>query len=381
VSKFAAYDPDHRRGPRAADVDAFVVRRTRADDLPQVARIVAEREEGDPAEHLARLVREFERRDGPESALWVATLDGRVVGHARAAWFTPTADSPPDVAPEGWYLAGVIVDPEFRGRGVGEALTRARLDWLDGRGGRTFYFANAVNRVTIDLHAKLGFVEVTRRFTYPGASFTGGVGILFERRESVMDVDTGTKKPKRFALARDPAFRPGDQSAIALAVAQLDDQTRRLAKSVEGSSAADLEWQPRRGRNTAGMLLAHIAITEVFWMGVATGKSPDPAAAERVSREVLGVGMDDDGMPCPADGGPPAALAGWDLARHLDVLGRARRFLKTEASAWRDADLAGFAPYRGDEFGREWALYHLLEHYAQHAGQVGLVLAMRRQPA
>jgi uncharacterized damage-inducible protein DinB len=194
-----------------------------------------------------------------------------------------------------------------------------------------------------------------------------------------MEVDTGSKKPKRFALARDPAFRPDDQASIALFVAQLDDQTRRLAKSVEGASVADLEWQPRRGRNTAGMLLVHIAVTEVFWMGVAAGKSPDPAAAERVSRDVLGVGMDDDGMPCPAEGGPPAALAGWDLARHLDALRKARAFLKSEASKWSDADLAGFAVYRGDEFVREWTLYHLLEHYAQHAGQVGLVLAMRRQ--
>jgi GNAT superfamily N-acetyltransferase len=182
VSKFAAFDVDHRRGPRLGPADGFDVRRTRAEDLPDVARIVAEREEGDPAEHLARFVREFERRDGPESALWVATLGGRVVGHARAAWFTPPADSPADVAPEGWYLAGVIVDPAFRGRGVGDALTRARLDWVDGRGGATYYFANARNRVTIDLHAKLGFVERTRRFTYPGVSFTGGVGILFERR-------------------------------------------------------------------------------------------------------------------------------------------------------------------------------------------------------
>jgi uncharacterized damage-inducible protein DinB len=194
-----------------------------------------------------------------------------------------------------------------------------------------------------------------------------------------MDVDTGAKKPKRFALARDAMFRPDDQAQIALFVSQLDDQSRRLGMSVAGATAADLEWQPRPGRNSAGMLLAHIAITEVFWMAVAAGKAPDPAAAERVSRDVLGLGMDDDGMPLPADGAAPAALAGWDLARHLDVLHRARRFLKTEASAWRDADLAAFAPYRGDEFAREWTLYHLLEHYAQHAGQVGLVIAMRRQ--
>jgi GNAT superfamily N-acetyltransferase len=379
VSKFAEYDPDHRRGPRVADADGFAVRRTRADDLPHVARIVAEREEGDPAEHLARLVREFERREGPESALWVATLDGRVVGHARAVWFTPPAGSPSDVAPEGWYLAGVIVDPEFRGRGVGEALTRARLAWIDGRGGRTFYFASARNRVTIDLHAKLGFVEVTRQYTYPGASFTGGVGILFERGGIGMRVDIGSKTPKRFALARDAMFRPGDQAAIAVFVAQLDDQTRRLLRTVEGLTVADLEWQPRPGRNTAGMLLEHIAQTEVFWMAVAAGAATDRASGERATRDVLGLGLEDDGMPLAPGGRHPAALAGFDLARYVEILQRARRYLKTVASSWTDAELATCGVYEGDEFAREWTLYHLLEHYAQHAGQLGLVLALRRQ--
>jgi uncharacterized damage-inducible protein DinB len=189
--------------------------------------------------------------------------------------------------------------------------------------------------------------------------------------------------PIRRALTRDPPFRADDQAQIALFVAQLDDQSRRLAKTVEGLAVADLEWQPRTGRNSAGMLLAHNAITEVFWTGVATGRTPDRSSAEEHCREILGIGMADDGMPAAADGGHPAALAGWELPRYLDVLVRARRHLKTEAAAWRDADLAAFQPYAAEftearEFGREWILYHMLEHYAQHAGQVGLVLALRR---
>jgi len=184
--------------------------------------------------------------------------------------------------------------------------------------------------------------------------------------------------PTRRALARDPTFRPADQSQIALFVAQLDDQSRRLAKSVEGLAVADLEWQPRPGRNSAGMLLAHNAITEVFWIGVATGTTPDREPAERLCREILGIGQADDGMPAAADGGHPAVLAGWELARYIDLLDRARRYLKTTVSTWHDDDLAAWALYRDRETTREWILYHLVEHYAQHAGQVGLVLALRR---
>jgi hypothetical protein len=196
-----------------------------------------------------------------------------------------------------------------------------------------------------------------------------------------------TNAPTRKALTRDPSFRAEDQSLIAVFVAQLDDQARRLAKTVEGLGVADLEWQPRAGRNSAGMLLAHNAMTEVFWTGVATGAATDRSVTDAYCREILGVGLDDDGMPAAADGGHPAALAGWELARYLDLLERARRHFKAAAAAWRDADLGAVRTYSAQladgsdfrgEYSREWILYHMLEHYAQHAGQVGLVLALRR---
>jgi len=199
-----------------------------------------------------------------------------------------------------------------------------------------------------------------------------------------------TEPTVRRALARDPSFRAEDQSQIALFAAQLDDQSRRLAKTVEGLAVADLEWQPRAGRNSAGMLLAHNAMTEVFWTGVATGAAADRSVTDAYCRKVLGVGLDDDGMPATAEVGHPAALAGWELARYLDLLQTARRHFRTEAAAWRDADLVAVRTYSAQladgsdfrgEYSREWILYHMLEHYAQHAGQVGLVLALRRAAA
>jgi GNAT superfamily N-acetyltransferase len=179
MSKFAAYSADRVRAPRVGAAEGLVVRPTVAADLPDVARVVAEREGGDAALFLARLTEELARQtDPPRSLLWAALVRERVVGHARASWFTPPADAPPDVAPEGWYLGGVVVDPAFRGRGIGTELTRRRLDWIAERAPCAYYFANARNRVSLEMHAKLGFVEVTRAFSYPGVTFTGGVGVL-----------------------------------------------------------------------------------------------------------------------------------------------------------------------------------------------------------
>jgi len=183
MSKFAAYDPTRTGAPRLTAADGLVVRPTTAADLADVARIVAEREEEDEALVRGRLAREFAApADPPTRALWVATVADRVVAHARAFRFEPSVNAPADVAPAGWYLAGVIVDPSWRRRGIGDALTSARLEWIARRADRALYFANARNRVTIELHAKLGFVELTRSFSYPGVTFDGGVGVLFERR-------------------------------------------------------------------------------------------------------------------------------------------------------------------------------------------------------
>lgn len=181
MSKFADYEPDRETASYLGSADGLVIRHTTAADLQQVARLIAEREGGDAEVYLERLVRDIEQvADSPTKSLWVATLESIVIAHARAGLFRPPEDSPPDVAPPGWYLMGVIVDPAFRRRGVGEALTRSRLEWIAHRSSRAYYIAAAINRATIDLHAKLGFVEVTRNFFFPGVSFTGGTGVLFE---------------------------------------------------------------------------------------------------------------------------------------------------------------------------------------------------------
>jgi hypothetical protein len=52
------------------------------------------------------------------------------------------------------------------------------MAWAFQRAGEVWFFANARNRASVDLHARLGFVEVTRDFAFPGVSFDGGVGVL-----------------------------------------------------------------------------------------------------------------------------------------------------------------------------------------------------------
>ncbi|MBM9510091.1 GNAT family N-acetyltransferase [Streptomyces sp. KK5PA1] len=92
--------------------------------------------------------------------------------------FTRDGQAPPDAAPDGFYLSGLVVAPGHRHQGVGTALVRARLAWVARRAPYAWYFANARNVASLRLHAELGFVEVTRDFSYPGVEFSGGVGVL-----------------------------------------------------------------------------------------------------------------------------------------------------------------------------------------------------------
>jgi ribosomal protein S18 acetylase RimI-like enzyme len=117
--------------------------------------------------------------ESPARLLVVADSGGAVAGYGRARLFEPATDAPADTVPAGYYLSGVFVLPEQRARGVATALTRARLDWIGERAAEAWYFTNARNTVSIELHRKLGFEEISRRFSFPGLTFDGGEGVLF----------------------------------------------------------------------------------------------------------------------------------------------------------------------------------------------------------
>ncbi len=160
---------------------------------------------------------------------------------------------------------------------------------------------------------------------------------------------------------------------VALFVAQLDDQLALLQHDTRELTPDALGWQPGPGMNTIGMLLAHIAIVEVFW----TQAGP-LRMKEFETDSVLGIGMDDDGMPIPEGSSPPANLAGKDLAYFDDLLARGRRYLKEHARAVQDTDL-DFVVHRVRKDGTErrytirWVYYHLLEHFSGHYGQILLL--------
>jgi aminoglycoside 6'-N-acetyltransferase I len=105
----------------------------------------------------------------------VAEVNDEIVGWAKTHHYRGASGS----APGGHYLGGVNVHPDFRRRGIGAALTRARLGWIWDRAPDAWFETNARNAASIALHAQFGFTEVIRAGEFHGTTFEGGVGILF----------------------------------------------------------------------------------------------------------------------------------------------------------------------------------------------------------
>jgi len=92
--------------------------------------------------------------------MFVAKANGQVVAYGRILKLA--AEEAGLGTPAGYYLTGVLVDPAWRGRGIGTALTQARLHWAFAPTGAVFYVTGADNIASLRLHAALGFQEIKR---------------------------------------------------------------------------------------------------------------------------------------------------------------------------------------------------------------------------
>jgi len=177
-SPFAEYEPRPPAKPSESKLN-YEIRPATEADLQSITDIILAREGGTSSIILDKLIGQL--NEGLDRCcIIVAVYSNPVIGWARSVYFSPPPDSPVNVALEGWYLAGLMVNPSNCRQSIGINLTRHRLDWLSQRTNSIYYFANAQNTVTIELHEKLGFNELTRDFTFPGVTFSGeGIGILF----------------------------------------------------------------------------------------------------------------------------------------------------------------------------------------------------------
>jgi len=173
---------------------------------------------------------------------------------------------------------------------------------------------------------------------------------------------------KKWELKIARGYDPRSQSKVGLFAAQLDDQLARLKKGIKGLTVRQLEWQPHPGMNTIGMLLAHIALAEAWWIRVAPAEIEWEPRGKNIVRKICG--FDDDGIPLPSKGKHPVNLKGLSADDYLKILAKVRRAGHTEMKKWKDKDLDKYYRLEGASATRVVTLYHVLEHFCSHFGQI-----------
>lgn len=170
---FAVYDPAAR--PQQQTPSTMQVRGLVPADVPVCAALIASRAGGDPDASAGRLRRDLA---DPDRHQFVAVVECAVVGYGAVIHYQRLPEADPGAAPAGYYLVGLMIDPPQRRRGIGDLLTTTRMSWVGQRADEVWCFANVANTAVLDMQRGLGFEEVTRDFTFPGAPLAPGTGVL-----------------------------------------------------------------------------------------------------------------------------------------------------------------------------------------------------------
>ncbi|MFH1892206.1 MAG: DinB family protein [Candidatus Zixiibacteriota bacterium] len=181
---------------------------------------------------------------------------------------------------------------------------------------------------------------------------------------------------KKWEMRIARGYDPRTQNKIGLFAAQLDDQLKRLRKEVGSLTIKQLEWQLKPGMNTVGMLLAHISFAEVWWMKIAANELPWEPEGKKIMARYCSI--EDDGLPLSPDGHHPSFLKGFTAEKYLSILAKGRRAIHSEMKKWRDRDLDDFYKVGKGEVSHAATLYHVLEHFCGHFGQILLLKHLMR---
>lgn len=135
-----------------------------------------------------------------------------------------------------------------------------------------------------------------------------------------------------------------------------DDYLPKIERYLEGLSDADVWWRANEGSNSIGNLLLHLEGSTRAWIaGVAGGvHSPRDRQQEFDRREQL----------------PRAEL----MSRLRHTLAEADGVL---ARLDPDVLLERRQAAHGEEVAVLWAVYHAVEHFSMHTGQIIMLAKMR----
>lgn len=178
MSRFAEYAPD----AHGVGVEGLSITEALPEHAPLSARVEVAREGGDAAQIIPLIARELSliQQGKRKRYTCLGRVGGAVVSYARCGYREPDPRFPG--LPEGWYLIGINVLPQWRRRGIGAALTAHRLAWLSVRTDEVYYNTSPVNRASAAMHRPFGFSLVAEGVAAPGKGPYQSEQLLFRAR-------------------------------------------------------------------------------------------------------------------------------------------------------------------------------------------------------
>lgn len=148
---------------------------------------------------------------------------------------------------------------------------------------------------------------------------------------------------------------------IGVVVSMLDDLKRRVTRSVVNLSTDETDFLLDDDANRIGAMILHLAATEAYYQKFTIENrrfTGEEAAKWNVAQNL----------------GAPAreTLKGQPIQYYLDIWDKVREethsLLKTKDDEW-------FAEkVNGSSMNNHWAWYHVMEHQANHMGQIRFIL-------
>jgi uncharacterized damage-inducible protein DinB len=146
---------------------------------------------------------------------------------------------------------------------------------------------------------------------------------------------------------------------IGLMVAMLEDLKVRITEQVVDLNQIETDYLFDEKANSIGSLVMHLVATEAYFQveSLEGRQWTDDEAAFWM----IGAGLNDDSRKQLKGKAIQYYVDLWDGVRQKTLAG-----LKTKDDAW-------FASNIDEEMNYHWAWYHVMEHQANHMGQIALV--------
>lgn len=163
----------------------------------------------------------------------------------------------------------------------------------------------------------------------------------------------------------------GSASGVGLWLAALDDGRQRTLEILDGLDPNLVDADAPFQRHTIGTLLYHIALIEADWLYVEI-QERDDYPDEAVAMFPYGVRDEQGNL---------THVTGLWLDGHLERLARVRELLRETLMTLTDDQFSEARQIPDATVSTAWVVHHLLQHEAEHRGEMGQILDVLRRRA